>query len=137
MNTGVGRARIGQWYLHSDKGEIFQVTGFDVQARTIEIQSFDGDVDEIDEDSWTTIPLEFAEPPEDWNGPVDAVVVDDLGYSETEMTAKDWQAPLQPLSVMQEAWDDPSDEDDFDPEGEGLPIEDLALDNPAASELVD
>jgi len=53
------------------------------------------------------------------------------------MTAKDWQAPLQPLSVMQEAWDDPSDEDDFDPEGEGLPIEDLALDNPAASELVD
>ena len=136
MNTGVGRARISQWYLHCDKGEVFQVIGLDVKARTIETQSFDGDVDEIDEDSWTTIPLEFAEPPEDWTGPVDAVDVDDLGYSETAMTARDWQAPLQPLSVMQEAWDDPSDEEDFDPEGESVPIEELALDNPAARELL-
>jgi len=136
MNVGVGRARIGQWYSHLDKGELFQVTGFYVQARTIEIQSFDGDVDEIDEDSWTTMPLGLAEPPEDWTGPVDAVDVDDLGYSETEMTAKDWQAPLQPLSVTKEAWEDPSDEEEIDPEGEGLPIEELALDNPAARELL-
>src|SRR5208337_64136 len=104
MNTSVGRARIGQWYLHSDKGELFQVTGLDLQARTIETQNFDGDVDEIDEDSWTALPLSLAEPPEDWTGPVDTVEVDDLGYSETAMTAEDWEAPLQPLSGTQEAW---------------------------------
>ncbi len=135
MNTSVGRARIGQWYLHSDKGELFQVIGLDLQARTIETQNFDGDVDEIDEDSWTMLPLDLAEPPEDWTGPVDTVEVDDLGYSETEMTAKDWEAPLQPLSSTPEAWEDPGDEEDLDPEGEGVPVEEPALDNPAAKEL--
>ncbi|MGO8856150.1 MAG: DUF6763 family protein [Steroidobacteraceae bacterium] len=136
MNTSVGRARIGQWYLHSDKGELFQVTGLDLRARTIETQNFDGDVDEIDEDSWTALPLGLAEPPEDWTGPVDTVEVDDLGYSETAMTAEDWAAPLQPLSGTQEAREDPSGEEDLDPEGEGVPVEELALDNPAARQLL-
>jgi hypothetical protein len=30
---------------------------------------------------WTTLPLEFAEPPEDWTGPLNDVEVDDLGYT--------------------------------------------------------
>jgi hypothetical protein len=34
------------------------------------------------------------------------------------------------------AWEDPSDEEDLDPEGEGVPVEELALDNPAAKELL-
>jgi hypothetical protein len=136
MNTGVGRAQIGQWYVHWDKGEIFQVIGLDAHSRTIEIQTFDGDVDEIDEDTWLTLPLGLAEPPEDWTGPIDAVDPEDLGYSETEMTAKDWEAPLQPISVTQEAWEDPSEEEDLDPEGEGVPVEELALDNPTARELL-
>lgn len=55
MNTGVGPAQIGQWYVHWDKGEIFQVIGLDAHSRTIEIQTFDGDVDEIDEDTWLKV----------------------------------------------------------------------------------
>src|ERR1017187_4239735 len=136
MNTGVGRAQIGQWYVHWDKGEIFQAIGLDAHSRTIEIQTFDGDVDEIDEHTWLTLPLGLAEPPEDWTGPIDAVDPEDLGYSETEMTAKDWEAPLQPISVTQEAWEDPSEEEDLDPEGEGVPAEELALNNPTARELL-
>ena len=97
MYNQVGQARTGQWYLRHDKGEIFQVIACDEEARTIEIQSFDGDLDEIDEDVWAALPLEFAEQPEDWTGPIDDVEVDDLGYTETDMTARDWLEPLQPL----------------------------------------
>lgn len=99
MNTGVGRPRIGQWYAHCDKGEIFQVIGLDEDSRTIEIQGFGGDLDELEEESWAALPLALAAPPEDWTGPVDDVERDDLGYSETEMTGADWSAPLQPLSA--------------------------------------
>jgi len=118
MNTGVGRAQIGQWYTRWDKGEIFQVTGYDEGSRTIEIQSFDGDLDEIDLDIWATMPLALAEPPEDWTGPVDDIERDDLGYSETGMTGADWSEPLQP----------------FRAEDEGVPVEEFALDNPVAAE---
>ena len=132
MNTGVGRARIGQWYLRHDKGEEFLVTAYDDSSRTIEIQTFGGDVDEIDEEAWTTLPLELAEPPEDWTGPLDDVEIDDLGVTETQMTANDWSAPLEPLAVAGEVWEQTVDETEQDPEGEGAPEEELALDHPGA-----
>jgi hypothetical protein len=131
MNN-VGPARIDQWYLRQDKGEAFLVTAYDDQSRTIEIQTFDGDVDEIDEEAWSALPLEFAEPPEDWTGPIDEVAPDDLGYSETVMTEADWSAPLQPLTMAGEAWEDTRDETERDAEDEGVPEEELALDNPDA-----
>jgi hypothetical protein len=97
MNVGVGRARIGQWYTRWDKGEIFQVVGYDPDSRTVETQTFDGDLDEIDFETWVGLPLALAEPPEDWTGPVDDVEHDDLGYSETDMSGADWAEPLQSL----------------------------------------
>jgi hypothetical protein len=66
MNTGIGRAQLGQWYRHLDKGEIFLVVGLDTESRSIVVQNTDGDLDEIGEESWMTLPLGWAEPPEDW-----------------------------------------------------------------------
>ncbi len=138
MNSGVGRARIGQWYTRWDKGEIFQVVGYDQRSRAIEIQTFDGDLDEIDLETWVTLPLAFAEPPEDWTGPVDDVERDDLGYSETNMSRADWAEPLQPLRTEgdehQEPWQDTTMEEDRDPEGEGAPVETFVADEPTAVE---
>ena len=132
MNPGVGEARIGQWYCHTDKGEMFQVTGRDYRARTVEIQTFDGDVDEIDQEAWTTLPLSFAEPPENWTGPVDDVETDDLGYSETQMQPSDWEQPLEAARVKEgESWEETTEESERDAEGEGESIEELALDDPA------
>ena len=144
MNTGVGRARIGQWYTRWDKGEIFQVVGYDPNSRTIETQTFDGDVDEVDLETWIGLPLGFAEPPEDWTGPVDDVEHDDLGYSETDMSGSDWARPLQSLRAEEEeagkasggtAGDDegmPEDENVAD--DERALREELALDNPIAAQ---
>lgn len=136
MNTGVGPALIGHWYRHLDKGEIFQIIGLDIGTKSIVTQSFDGDIDEFSEEDWITLPVGLAEPPEDWTGPIDAVDVNDLGYSETDMAATDWDEPLQPLVAASEAWEDSSDEE-RDPEGEGLPVEDFVLDNPDAIQMLD
>lgn len=138
MNPDVGRARIGQWYARCDKGEIFQVVGYDPNSRTIETQMFDGDLDEVDLETWAGLPLEFAEPPEDWTGPVDDVERDDLGYSETEMSGADWAQLLQPLRAQEDQGNADSrhtvDEDEGIPEEESAPREELVLDNPVAAQ---
>lgn len=86
---------VTQWYRHLDKGQQFYVTAVDDEAGTVEIQHFDGDVEEMDIDDWHELTLETIEQPEDWTGPVDDVERDDLGYSETDMTAEDWDDPLR------------------------------------------
>ncbi len=109
---------IGQWYLHRDKGEMFRVTAYDGDSGTIEIQTFDGDVDEIDAEAWGTMPLERAGEPEDWTGPVDDIERDDLGYSDTGMTAADWAEPVQPFQQQEETWQDATPEAEREPETE-------------------
>jgi uncharacterized protein DUF6763 len=104
---------IGQWYLHRDKGEMFRVTAYDETTHTIEIQTFDGDVDEIDEEAWHALPLEHAAEPEDWTGPLDGIEVDDL-RSDTEMTAADWAEPLQPFPPQEEPWLDGAGDEEAD-----------------------
>ena len=135
MNTSVGHARIGQWYTRCDKGEIFQVVGYDPNSRTIETQTFDGDLDEMDLDTWAGLPLAFAEPPEDWTGPVDDVERDDLGYSETDMTGGDWAEPMRSLRAKEEvggeAVEETPGEDEGMPEGGSALAEELRLGNPA------
>lgn len=133
MNSRVGRARIGQWYRRSDKGEIFQVVGYDDESRSIEVQTFDGDLDEIDAQTWAGLPLELVECPEDWTGPVDDLEPDDLGYSETDMSASDWAEPLQTLRADdrgEEAWEDSTPEDERDSDSVGAPVESFALERP-------
>lgn len=94
MTTSLKPA-IAQWYRHLDKGQQFYVTAIDDREGTIEIQHFDGDVEEMDFDDWRELDLEPIEPPEDWTGPVDDVERDDLGYSETGMSEEDWSEPLE------------------------------------------
>ncbi len=85
---------VNQWYRHLDKGYQFQVVAVDKEAGTVEIQHFDGDLEELDLDTWHDMDLEPIEPPEDWTGPIDDVERDDLGYTETDMRGEDWSEPL-------------------------------------------
>jgi hypothetical protein len=98
------KPEVGQWYRHLDKGEVFLVVGVDEDAGTIEMQSFGGDVDEVELDSWDAMPLARAEQPEDWTGPVDDVERDDLGYADAEAVLPNLTQPPEPLGI--EAWDD-------------------------------
>ena len=65
---------IGDWYRLSG-GALFEVVALDDDDGTIEIQYFDGTVEEMDfedwESQWDDGALESAEAPEDWTGSVD------------------------------------------------------------------
>lgn len=105
---------IGNWYRHLDKGQMFRVIAFDDSDATIELQHFDGDIEEVSLIVWRTMDLEVSEAPEDWTGPMDDIEPDDLGYSsETVMSNEDWSAPLQEVRRDQhEAWENTAEPDD-------------------------
>lgn len=54
MAAAVGLARVGRWYVRWEE-EIFRVTGYDEAAHTVEIETLDGDLDEIDEETWAAL----------------------------------------------------------------------------------
>jgi len=65
---------IGNWYRMKG-GDLFEVVAFDNEDGTIEIQYFDGTIEEMDvedwQGQWEEGALEAAEAPEDWTGSVD------------------------------------------------------------------
>ncbi len=67
---------VGSWYKR-ENGEIFEVVALDAADATVEIQYFDGTIEEFDLDEWEELELQAAEPPEDWTGSVDVDDVDD------------------------------------------------------------
>ena len=96
---------VGNWYRHLDKGQMFKVVALDQTTALVELQHFDGDIEEVDLATWRGTDLEIAAAPEDWSGAVDVVERDDLGYSETGMTTRDWRESLQETrSDPMEAW---------------------------------
>jgi len=99
---------IGNWYRHLDKGQMFQVIAIDDEERLVELQHFDGDIEELSMVAWRAMDLELTEAPEDWTGPLDDIEPDDLGYSsETAMSRSDWVRPLQETPGDEhEAWED-------------------------------
>lgn len=79
---------IGNWYRDSETGDEFEVTALDEETAAVEVQYFDGSIEELELDAWYTLSLEPIEAPEDWTGPLDDVEQDDLGYSETDIGAR-------------------------------------------------
>jgi hypothetical protein len=74
----VAAPQVGDWYRRLDKGEPFQVISVDDESGSIEIQSFDGELDSIDVEEWSQLALAPAPPPEDWSGALDDVEPDDV-----------------------------------------------------------
>jgi hypothetical protein len=65
-----GYPGIGKWFRRAN-GTTFEVVAVDESAGTIEIQQFDGTVDEIDVESWFEWLTIEVSAPEDWSGSVD------------------------------------------------------------------
>ena len=102
---------VGLWYAHRDKGQMFQVVAIDEHAGVIDIQDLDGDVDEIEIDSWRAMPLDRAEPPENSSGAVDDVEADDLGFgSDSESDGRGLRSPIDELRALPADAEDPEDE---------------------------
>ena len=61
---------IGHWYRRTN-GNLLKIVAVDEEDATIEVQLFDGTIDEIDLDTWNGMLLERIQAPEDWSGSVD------------------------------------------------------------------
>jgi hypothetical protein len=118
--------RVDQWYSLRSKDEIFRVVAIDHGA--IEIQSFDGAIEELDPEAWRELDIEPAEPPEYWTGPFDNVEIEDLDDTQSAMRKADGPATLQPGFRQDEEWRDARSADEGAEEDEGRPAEEYTED---------
>lgn len=85
----------GQWYRHLDKGEPFCVLDVEKREDRIEVQHFDGDIEEFGFSDWFEMDLGIAAEPEDASGPLDEVETGESGFGDTAMMPDDWRASLE------------------------------------------
>ena len=84
---------IDQWYAHLDKGQRFFVVAIDEDEKTVDIQQFDGDLQELSMSEWRDLKIELSEEPENWTGALDIAEEDDLGTGVTDTRPEDWTEP--------------------------------------------
>lgn len=80
------RPTIGRWFRRPN-GTLFEVVAIDEDGGTVELQQFDGTIDEIDVEAWPQLLLVEASAPEDWSGSVDMDPEDFVGNNNGEMPA--------------------------------------------------
>jgi len=89
------KPEIGEWY-RGETNALFEVVATDDSDQTIEIQYFDGTVEEMDFDTWNQMLLddaiEAADAPEDWSGSVD-VDSEDLDRDFEDNVQPPWSTP--------------------------------------------
>ena len=90
----------GKWYENLEEDDSFKVLSVDEDAELVEIQYEDGDIEEIDYETWKELDLELTDEPEGWTD-------DDLDEDE-EDDEDDWDEDDD------EDEDDEDDEDDWD-----------------------
>src|SRR5690606_18190867 len=88
----------GQWYEDLEDNEIFKVLSVNPDEEIIEVQYENGDIEEIDLDTWHELDLERAEEPEGWASDEDE---DDEDEDEDD-------------DDLDEDWDDEDEDDDWD-----------------------
>ena len=92
---------VGQWYENIDENESFRVLSVDEDAELIEIEYLDGDIEEIDVDTWAEFDLDKIEQPEGWSGA-------EVGVKDKDKDKKDDD------DDDDDDWDDDDDDDDDD-----------------------
>lgn len=96
----------GQWFEDLEENEIFLVLSVDPDAELVEIQYENGDIEEIDLDTWHELDLERASEPEGWAS--DAAGDTAEAEEDDEDDDEDWDDDDE-----DDDWDD-DDEDDMD-----------------------
>lgn len=77
---------IGAWYLNTESGEMFEVVAMDDHEGDVEMQYFDGELGELDRESWDSLPLALIPPPEDWSGPFE-IEENEVDESDSQLVA--------------------------------------------------
>jgi hypothetical protein len=91
----------GKWYENKEEEETFRVLTVDEDNELVEIEYVDGEIEELDLDTWHELDLELTEEPEGWAGDDDD---DDEDEEEEDFDEDD----------DEDEDDDDDDEDDED-----------------------
>jgi hypothetical protein len=106
---------VENWYLHLDKGQRFVVQAVDDERGLVELQHYDGDLEEVSLDEWSQMDIELSEPPENWGGAIDVGEIDDFGTEVTDTSKDEWDESLGEFGevarerLMEEAKELPED----------------------------
>jgi hypothetical protein len=95
----------GQWYENLEDEESFRVLTVDEDSELVEIEYLDGEIEEIDLETWHEMDLEQTDEPEGW---AESDEDEDEEEEEEEEDEDDWD----------EDEDDEDDEDDWDEDEE-------------------
>jgi hypothetical protein len=101
---------LGQWYEDLEENEIFRVLSLNPDEELVELQYENGDIEEIDLDTWHELDLERATEPEGWasDTPVEGAKEDEEDLDEEDEDDDDWDEDED------DDWDDDDDELDDD-----------------------
>lgn len=91
--SSVPRATIGEWYQDIHENLYFEVVAIDNPSGSISIQYLDGEVGDIDKESWKEMALLQASPPEDACIAFEMSIPDDWNH-EPGLTPWSWNDPL-------------------------------------------
>ncbi|MBV8785016.1 MAG: hypothetical protein JOZ67_12575 [Gammaproteobacteria bacterium] len=92
----------GQWYENLEEEESFRVLSVDEDSELVEIEYLDGDIEEIDLETWHEMDLDRIEEPEGWSES------DDEDEAEDD---EDWEVDEDEDEDEDDDWDDDEDED--------------------------
>jgi len=92
----------GQWYENLEEEESFRVLSVDEDSELVEIEYLDGDIEEIDLETWHEMDLDRIEEPEGWSES------DDEDEAEDD---EDWEEDEDEDEDEDDDWDDDEDED--------------------------
>jgi hypothetical protein len=102
---------VGQWYRHRDKGLLFQVVACDADTDCVELQDIDGDLDEVDLETWFAMPIEPSAEPEDPTGAADQLEPEDREYTLSADGAE--TTALHPIETLIEEIDSTDAEEEL------------------------
>jgi hypothetical protein len=86
---------IGDWY-QAPGGLTFEVVAVDDEDGTIDIQHYDGTVEELEFDAWEDSEFIVTDPPEDYAGSLD-IEREDYGLELDRGAGRGWSDPLEYL----------------------------------------
>ncbi len=101
----------GKWYQDLEENEIFLVLSVDPDEELIELQYENGDIEEIDLDTWHELDLEHAEEPEGWSS--DDEDDDDEEDDDEDDEDDDWDEDDEDDDDWDEDDDDLDDDDEY------------------------
>lgn len=96
---------VGAWYRRADRPQPFQVLAVDAQTHSVELEYFDGTIDEWPLAHWHDLEIEACEAPVDLRGAFDTLEPDGLGGEDAPPAESQLQQCLAQADALRESCD--------------------------------